>query len=176
MCWTLNHQNIIEIAQRHISLSPPGFEDSEYPNHVYKLSKVLYGLKQAPRAWYECLWVLITNGFKVGKVDPTLFTKTIAKDLFVCQIYVEDIIFGLLTNLLVKSLVGSWYINSRCLWWGIWSISLDFKSSNSKRAPSSVKRSTFKTYLRCLGWRMANPSRHPWEPMGISTSTREVSL
>jgi hypothetical protein len=34
---------------------PPGFEDSEYPNHVYKLSKALYGLKQAPRAWYECL-------------------------------------------------------------------------------------------------------------------------
>jgi hypothetical protein len=22
---------------------PPGFEDSEYPNHVYKLSKALYG-------------------------------------------------------------------------------------------------------------------------------------
>jgi hypothetical protein len=37
---------------------------------------------------------LITNGFKVGKADPTLFTKTIAKDLFVCQIYVDDIIFG----------------------------------------------------------------------------------
>jgi hypothetical protein len=63
---------------------PPGFEDSEYPTHVYKLSKALYGLKQAPRAWYECLRdVLITNGFKVGKVDPTLFTKTIAKDLFI---------------------------------------------------------------------------------------------
>jgi hypothetical protein len=31
---------------------PFGFEDSEYPNHVYKLSKALYGLKQAPRAWY----------------------------------------------------------------------------------------------------------------------------
>jgi hypothetical protein len=67
---------------------PPGFE-------VYKLSKALYGLKQAPRAWYECLRdFLITNGFKVGKADPTLFTKTIAKDLFVCQIYVDDIIFG----------------------------------------------------------------------------------
>jgi hypothetical protein len=74
---------------------PLGFEDSEYPNHVYKLSKALYGLKQAPRAWYECLRdFLITNGFKVRKVDPTLFTKTIAKDLFVCQIYVDDIIFG----------------------------------------------------------------------------------
>jgi hypothetical protein len=74
---------------------PSGFEDSEYPNHVYKLSKALYGLKQAPIAWYECLRdFLIANGFKVGKADPTLFTKTIANDLFVCQIYVDDIIFG----------------------------------------------------------------------------------
>jgi hypothetical protein len=74
---------------------PLGFEDSEYPNHVYKLSKALYGLKQAPRAWYECLRdFLITNGFKVEKVDPTLFTKTVAKDLFICQIYVDDILFG----------------------------------------------------------------------------------
>jgi hypothetical protein len=74
---------------------PPGFEDSEYPNHVYKLSKALYGLKQAPRAWYECLRdFLITNGFKVGKADPMLFTKTLEKELFVCQIYVDNIIFG----------------------------------------------------------------------------------
>jgi hypothetical protein len=29
---------------------PPGFEDSEYHTHVYKLSKALYGLNQAPRA------------------------------------------------------------------------------------------------------------------------------
>jgi hypothetical protein len=55
----------------------------------------LYGLKQAPRAWYECLRdFLITNVFKVRKADPTLFTKTVAKDLLVCQIYVDDIIFG----------------------------------------------------------------------------------
>jgi hypothetical protein len=74
---------------------PPGFEDSENPCHVYKLSKVLYGLKQAPRAWYACLRdFLISNGLKVGKADPTLFTETIAKDLFICQIYVDDIIFG----------------------------------------------------------------------------------
>jgi hypothetical protein len=50
---------------------------------------------QAPTAWYECLRdFLFTNGFRVSKVDPTLFTKTIAKVLFVCQIYVDDIIFG----------------------------------------------------------------------------------
>jgi hypothetical protein len=86
---------------------PPGFENSEYPSHVYKISKVLYGLKQAPRAWYECLRdFLLTNGFKVGKANPTLFTKTIDKDLFICQIYVDDITLGLLTSHLVKSLVG----------------------------------------------------------------------
>jgi hypothetical protein len=74
---------------------PPGFEDDRYPDHVYKLSKALYELKQAPRAWYECLRdFLISNAFKVGKVDPTLFTKTCNGDLFVCQIYVNDIIFG----------------------------------------------------------------------------------
>jgi hypothetical protein len=32
---------------------PPGFEDQEYPNHVYKFHKTLYGLKQAFRAWHE---------------------------------------------------------------------------------------------------------------------------
>ncbi|GJY32549.1 retrovirus-related pol polyprotein from transposon TNT 1-94 [Tanacetum coccineum] len=30
---------------------PPGFESSEFPNHVCKSDKALYGLKQAPRAW-----------------------------------------------------------------------------------------------------------------------------
>jgi hypothetical protein len=74
---------------------PPGFEDDRYPDHVFKLSKALYGLKQAPRAWYECLRdFLIANAFKVGKADPTLFTKTCDGDIFVCQIYVNDIIFG----------------------------------------------------------------------------------
>jgi hypothetical protein len=73
---------------------PHVLEYDRYPDHVYRLSKALYGLKQAPRAWYECLrHFLISNAFKVGKVGPTLFTKTCNGD-FVCQIYVDDIIFG----------------------------------------------------------------------------------
>jgi hypothetical protein len=74
---------------------PPGFGDQEFLNHVYKLHKALYGLKQAPRAWYECLRDFLSqNGFKIGKVDSTLFTRKVDNDLFVCQIYVDDIIFG----------------------------------------------------------------------------------
>jgi hypothetical protein len=73
---------------------PSSFEDDRYPDHVYRLSKALYGHKQAPRAWYECLRdFLISNAFQVGKDDPTLFTKTCNGDLFVCLIYVDDIIF-----------------------------------------------------------------------------------
>ena len=37
---------------------------------------------------------LLSKGFKMGKVDTTLFTKKIDKDLFVLRIYVDDIIFG----------------------------------------------------------------------------------
>ena len=74
---------------------PPGFEDPNKPNHVYKLHKALYGLKQAPRAWYECLKdFLLKNGFEIGKANSTLFTRKFDNDLFVCQIYVDDIIFG----------------------------------------------------------------------------------
>jgi hypothetical protein len=73
---------------------PPGFESEEYHNHVYKLHKALYGLKQAPRAWYEWLRnFLIDNGLNIGKGDSTLFTRRMGIDLFVCQIYIDDIIF-----------------------------------------------------------------------------------
>ena len=73
----------------------PGFEDPEHPDMVYKLNKALYGLKQAPRAWYDTLKdFLKSKGFKPGSLDPTLFTKTYDGELFVCQIYVDDIIFG----------------------------------------------------------------------------------
>jgi hypothetical protein len=73
----------------------PGFEDSKKSNHVYKLSKALYGLKEAPHAWHERLRdFLVSKGFKVRKVDTTLFNKKIGDDLFICQIYVDDIIFS----------------------------------------------------------------------------------
>ena len=68
---------------------------ARYPNHVYRLSNALYGLKQAPRAWYERLRdFLIEKGFTNGKVDTTLFTKKLDGHIFICQVYVDDIIFG----------------------------------------------------------------------------------
>ncbi|GJX67245.1 putative ribonuclease H-like domain-containing protein [Tanacetum coccineum] len=55
---------------------PPGFEDPQFPDKVYKVEKALYGLHQAPRAWYESLSTyLLENGYIRGTIDKTLFIK-----------------------------------------------------------------------------------------------------
>ncbi|GJR94487.1 putative ribonuclease H-like domain-containing protein [Tanacetum coccineum] len=48
---------------------PPGFEDSDFLDRVYKVEKALYGLHQAPRAWDQ-------------------------GDILIVHVYVDDIIFG----------------------------------------------------------------------------------
>nr|GFA04950.1 hypothetical protein [Tanacetum cinerariifolium] len=74
---------------------PPGFEDPQNPDKVYKVVKALYGLHQALRAWYETLATyLLENGFHRGTIDQTLFIKRQQKDILLVQVYVDDIIFG----------------------------------------------------------------------------------
>ncbi|GJS65468.1 putative ribonuclease H-like domain-containing protein [Tanacetum coccineum] len=74
---------------------PLGFEDSDFPDRVYKVEKPLYGLHQAPRAWYETLSIyLLDNGFQRGKIDKTLFIKRHKGDILLVQVYMDDIIFG----------------------------------------------------------------------------------
>ncbi|GKA22384.1 putative ribonuclease H-like domain-containing protein [Tanacetum coccineum] len=74
---------------------PPGFEDPQFPNKVYKVEKALYGLHQAPKAWYETLSTyLLENGYKRGTIDKTLFIKKDKGDILLVLMYVDDIIFG----------------------------------------------------------------------------------
>ncbi|GKC13975.1 putative ribonuclease H-like domain-containing protein, partial [Tanacetum coccineum] len=73
----------------------PGFEDTDFPDRVYKVEKALYGLYQAPRAWYETLSTyLLDNGFQRGKIDKTLFIRRDKGNILLVQVYVDDIIFG----------------------------------------------------------------------------------
>jgi hypothetical protein len=74
---------------------PPGFKNPKYPNRVYTLSKALYGLKQATRAWYARLKIfLLDHGYVMGSVDNTVFTLKHDNDFLLIQIYMDDIIFG----------------------------------------------------------------------------------
>ncbi|GJW40740.1 retrovirus-related pol polyprotein from transposon TNT 1-94 [Tanacetum coccineum] len=55
---------------------PPGFEDADFFDRVYKVEKALYGLHQALKAWYETLSsYLLDNEFQRVKIDKTLFIK-----------------------------------------------------------------------------------------------------
>nr|GEU90046.1 putative ribonuclease H-like domain-containing protein [Tanacetum cinerariifolium] len=83
---------------------PPGFEDLDYHDKVYKVVKAFYGLHQAPRAWYETLAnYLLVNGFQRGKIDQTLFIKRQKGDILLAQVYVDDIIFGSTNKELCKA-------------------------------------------------------------------------
>nr|GEU35818.1 hypothetical protein [Tanacetum cinerariifolium] len=83
---------------------PPGLEDPDHPDKVYKVVKALYGLHQAPTAWYETLATyLLENGFQRGTIDQRLFIKKHKGDILLVQIYVDDIIFGATNKDLCKS-------------------------------------------------------------------------
>nr|GEZ69708.1 hypothetical protein [Tanacetum cinerariifolium] len=77
-------------------MQPPGFQDLEFLEKVYKVEKAMYGLHQAPRAWYGTLSkYLLKNGFQRGTIDQTLFIRRQRGDFILVQVYVDDIIFGL---------------------------------------------------------------------------------
>nr|GFB10046.1 copia protein [Tanacetum cinerariifolium] len=84
---------------------PPGFEDLEHPDKVYKVVKELYRQHQAPRAWYETLATyLLENRFHRGTIDQTLFIKKQQNEILLVQIYVDDIIFGATNKACVNNL------------------------------------------------------------------------
>nr|GEV57997.1 hypothetical protein [Tanacetum cinerariifolium] len=74
---------------------PPGFEDIDFPDKVYKVEKALYGLHRETRAWYKTLSTyLMDNGFHRGQIDKTLFIKRHKDDILLVEVYVNDITFG----------------------------------------------------------------------------------
>ncbi|KAI9173545.1 hypothetical protein LWI28_002959 [Acer negundo] len=78
---------------------PKEFVDAHHPNDVYHLKKALYRLKQASRAWYECpTQFLVDNDYTRGSVDKTLFIMENNDELFIAQMYVDDIVFGYTNN------------------------------------------------------------------------------
>nr|GEX67082.1 retrovirus-related Pol polyprotein from transposon TNT 1-94 [Tanacetum cinerariifolium] len=74
---------------------PPGFEDLDFTDKVYKLEKALYGLHQTPRAWYETLLTyLLDNGFQREKIDKNLFTRRHKGDILLMS-YTGELTFFL---------------------------------------------------------------------------------
>nr|GEV95465.1 ribonuclease H-like domain-containing protein [Tanacetum cinerariifolium] len=69
--WTLRVLFCMDGLKKRFMFQPPGFENPDYPDKVYKVEKALY-----------------------GKIDQTLFIKRQKDDILLVQVYVDDIIFG----------------------------------------------------------------------------------
>ncbi|GJV53677.1 putative ribonuclease H-like domain-containing protein [Tanacetum coccineum] len=60
---------------------PPGFEDPDFSDRVYKVEKALYGLHQAPRAWYKTLATYLLENSDVKTASTPMETlKPLLKD------------------------------------------------------------------------------------------------
>jgi hypothetical protein len=146
---------------------PPSFKSEQYHNHVYKLHKDLYGLKQAPRAWYECLRdFLIENGFSIGKADSTLFTRKMGKDLFVCQIYVDDIIFGSTNKSFCDEFSKIIYNRSEMSMMGVLTFFLGFQIQQVKEGTFISQTKYTRDILKNFGMENAKPIKTPMGTTG----------
>lgn len=69
-------------------------EYADLPNHFLKMDKALYDLKASSMIWNE--WpskFLLENGFKISKIDNTLFLTSREINLLIVEVYVDDIFF-----------------------------------------------------------------------------------
>ncbi|KAJ9564595.1 LOW QUALITY PROTEIN: hypothetical protein OSB04_000561, partial [Centaurea solstitialis] len=86
---------------------PPGYVDSNFPDHVCRLRKALYGLKQAPRAWYQRFAVYLSSlGFISSKTDTSLFTYHRGSDTIYLLLYVDDIILTASSPSLISRVIS----------------------------------------------------------------------
>jgi hypothetical protein len=147
---------------------PHGFEREGYPNHVYKLHKALYGLKQALRAWYECLRDFhIENGFRIGKTDSTHFTRKMGKDLFVCQIYVDDIIFGSTNKSFCDEFSKIMMDRFEMSMMRVLTFFLRFQIKQAKEGTFISQMKYTCDILKNIAWTKQSQSRCPWALMVI---------
>ena len=70
---------------------PPGFEDKNHPEKVWKLNRALYGLKQSPRIWWKTLQEKLTDIKLISTVgDDAMFSRKLNGKLIYIGVWVDD--------------------------------------------------------------------------------------
>jgi hypothetical protein len=124
----------------------------------------------------NALRTFYSNGIEIGKADSTLFIRKFDHELFVCQIYVDDIIFGSVNKTLCDEFSRVMTNRFEMSTVGELKFFLGFQIKQLRMELSYVKPSTSEISSRNFTWKMLSPSKLPWHQMGISTSTKKVSL
>ncbi|GJV11917.1 ribonuclease H-like domain-containing protein [Tanacetum coccineum] len=87
---------------------PPGFWDSQHPDHVCLLQRSLYGLKQAPRAWFQRFAAYAARvGFIHSRCDTSLFIYRRGSDTAYLLLYVDDIILTASSTTFLQSIIAT---------------------------------------------------------------------
>ncbi|GJT81383.1 putative ribonuclease H-like domain-containing protein [Tanacetum coccineum] len=113
--------NQLVLLERSFVCQPPGFEDPEFYDRVYKVEKALYVRHQAPRAWNEMCTEfekMMHKKFQMSSIGELTFflgLQVTQKDdgIFISQDkYVDEILkkFGLSTMKTANDFMG----NARC--------------------------------------------------------------
>jgi hypothetical protein len=88
-------------------------------------------------------YYLEDRGLEVGRIDPTLFTKRVNREIFVCQLYVDDIIFGSTNNVFNEQFAKLMTDMFKSMM-GELKLFLGFEIRQLQMAPFSTKPSTSK--------------------------------
>jgi len=101
---TFLHGNLDEPVYMQL---PPGFRDSQHPEHVCLLKKSIYGLKQAPRVGYQrFIEYVATLGFSHIISDHSLFIYHHSNDTAYILLYVYAIILTASSDALRNSIMS----------------------------------------------------------------------
>ena len=75
---------------------PPGYEDPDYPDWVWKLNKSLYGLKQACKIWNETVnKALYDIGFVALHADPCVYILSKGRgERLIVAMHVDDFLMA----------------------------------------------------------------------------------
>ena len=144
-----------------------GFSRPQHPSHIFKLKKALYGLKQAPRAWYEKLTeFLVSNGFTRGSVDKTLFINMEKGDIWIAHVYVDNIVFGGTSEVLVQKFPSTMANEFEMSLVGELSFFLGLQVKQTKKGVFVSQTKYPRNLLKKFGW---NSPKHARTPMSTTT-------
>lgn len=96
------------ILQEDVFMSqPPGFQDSNRPQHICHLKKSLYGLKQSSRAWFKRLHnFLLTLDFGEALFDSSLFIYNRGGVRVFLLVYVDDIVITTSSSSMAEKMIS----------------------------------------------------------------------
>ncbi|GKA97082.1 ribonuclease H-like domain-containing protein [Tanacetum coccineum] len=139
---------------------PPGFRDSQHPDHVCLLQRSLYGLKQAPRAWFQRFAAYAARvGFIHSRCDTSLFIYRRGSDTAYLLLYVDDIILTASSTAFLQSIIATLHAEFSMTDLGPLNYFLGISVTRNTSGMFLSQQKYASELLECVGMLTCNPCR-----------------